>query len=57
MSIPSDLEPTTFCNECAQRILAHIDPLVPKPPCAVTYEQGVRIVDAVQAFLYPRHKQ
>jgi predicted amidophosphoribosyltransferase len=44
-------KPLPFCAQCAQAILARIDPMVPKAPQAITWEQGVAILDALQQAL------
>ena len=43
--------------EAVQKIVAkieHLQQIIPKPPNAVTWEQGCRIIDAVQAMLHPK---
>lgn len=47
-----ECDPTTFCDDCAQTIIARLEELTPKPPKAITYEQGVKILNALQAELY-----
>ncbi len=51
-SLESDLEPTTFCNTCAQTIIEKLIEIVPQPPIAITYERGVEILNTIQAELY-----
>lgn len=51
--IEPDLDPTKFCNLCAQNIVERLLEITPEPPNAITYEQGVDILNAVQSELYP----
>lgn len=49
---PFECEPTTFCHSCAQSIISHLEGMVPEPPNAITWEHGVKILNALQKELY-----
>lgn len=50
--VPDDWKRRTFCGECAQEIASKLELITPKPPLAITYEQGVHILDVLQTELY-----
>lgn len=47
-------EPTTFCDTCAQSIVARLEEITPEPPREITYECGVEILNALQKELFDR---
>lgn len=49
-----ECEPTTFCDTCAQTIVARLEEITPEPPNAITRERGVEILNALQKELYDR---
>lgn len=51
-SLRPECEPTTFCDLCAQTIIARLEEIVPEPPSAITWERGVEILNVIQKELY-----
>ena len=52
VSLEPDLDPSTFCNTCAQNIVEELLLIVPKPPNAIDWEKGVEILNVLQKELY-----
>ena len=51
-----ECEPCDFCDQCALNIIETIAPMVPKPPQAVTWEQGNAILTALQNEIWPARR-
>ena len=49
-----DCEPTTFCDACAQSIVARMEEMTPQLPNAITRKRGVEILNALQKELYDK---
>ena len=44
--------PTVFCDPCAQTIISGLRKIVPRPPNAITWENGTQILNTIQRELY-----
>lgn len=49
-----DCDPTTFCDTCAQSIVARLEEMTPEPPTAISQERGAAILNALQKELHDR---
>jgi len=53
-SLRDGLEPTRFCDVCAQTILERLITITPEPPKAITHEAGCKILDVLQKEIWTR---